>query len=123
MIHLTSDEMMRPCPPWCTGDHSGQEDWKGDRFHSSAPVELDLTDTTSGIRFGAELVQYPMATRPGRRRVYVSLCLEDRGRELDAPDVLTFADGLEEYAGQLRELAVRLVEAQRADLAARGDRT
>lgn len=123
MIHLTSDEMMRPCPPWCAGDHSGQEDWKGDRFHSSAPVELDLTDTPVCVRFQADLTQYPMATRPGRRRVYVSLVLEDWSRELDVPDVLAFADGLEEYAGRLRELATRLVEAQRADVAARADRT
>jgi hypothetical protein len=117
------DDPLLPCPPWCTGDHSGQESWKGDRYHESAPVTLDLTDTPVCIRMRADLTQYPMATRVRRRRVYVSLCLEDWSRELDVPDVHTLADGLVEYSGRLRELAARLAEAQRADFAARSDRT
>jgi hypothetical protein len=117
------DDPLLPCPPWCCGDHSGQEDWKGDRFHVSEPVVLDLTDTPACVKFSADLYQYPMATRPTRRQVRVSLCLEDWSRGLDVPDVLAFADSLVDYARQLRELAVRLAEAQRADLAARSDRT
>ncbi len=117
-----TDHLGRPCPRWCTGDHSGQEDWKGDQFHVSAPVELDLTDSV-GVRIAIDMYQYPLATRHTRRRVYASLVTEHGGDGLNPPDVLTLADGLVAYAEQLRQFAADLVQAQAEDHTARSDRT
>ena len=117
-----ADHLGRPCPRWCTVYHSGQEGWKGDQFHVSAPVELDLTDSV-GVRIAIDMYQYPLATRHTRRQVYASLVTEHGGDELTAPDVLTLADGLVVYAEQLRRFAADLVQAQAEDHAARSDRT
>lgn len=112
-----------PCPPWCTGDHSGQEEWKGDRFHESAPVELDLSRQPTGLYIEATLTQYPMSTRHQRRAVYAHMSVSEDSHGMQPEDLDTLADGLVAYAGQLRALAARLAEAQAADLAARSDRT
>ena len=93
-----------PCPSWCHGDHAGQEDWPGDRFHESKPVRLDLRGPVD-VEAECVISQYPLSPCPDHRSVY-GWCHIMATATMKLPsDMVAFADMLTGYADRLREFA------------------
>ena len=112
-------DLLTDCPAWCTGrPHNHGSANPGDQDHTSGPVELDVVtaEGRSELYTLAELVWYPLSDTPEKRLVYVSMRWEGGGRPLTQPNLVAVADGIADYAEQLRQLAGRLT-AGRAGIA------
>jgi hypothetical protein len=106
-------DLLADCPDWCTGrPHNHGSAYPGDQGHTSEPVELNIVtaEGRSELYALAELVWYPLSDTPEKRLIYVSMHWEDGSRCLAPPDLVAVADGLADYAEQLRELADRLTQ-------------
>lgn len=94
------------CPPWCTVDHAEDVDL-ADLSHQSDFIDLEasVVDKPDGMQMFARLGLDPTSKRAYRRQPFLVL---DGGQEaddlsLDAAD--EFADNLEAFADQIRQLA------------------
>lgn len=111
----TEPDPLLPCPPWCTGIHPSKEPHLGDRFHESKPVVLEVRTGLAEVECETSIVQYPLRSRPEKRRVYADAHMMAAVTMHRPCDVMAFADMLTGYAARLQEVADELVIAQAQD--------
>jgi hypothetical protein len=122
MTGAEGDPPPPPCPSWCTGRHD-QTPWHGVPFHESPPMVPDVLTGLVKVQCVTAMTQYPKDPDPASRHVFAWSHVSASVRMRQPSDVHAFADMLVGYAGRLREVAEELATAQRADLAARSERT
>ncbi len=113
----TEPDPLLPCPAWSTGIHPSKEPYLGDRFHESRPVALEVRTGLVEVECETSIVQYPLRSRPEKRRVYADAHMMAAVTMHRPCDVMAFADMLTGYASRLRELADELVIAPQQDRA------
>jgi hypothetical protein len=118
-------DFLGPCPDWCKGrPHlENTSEFPQDQSHDSEPVgfQVDVAAGPAEVCAFAQIVWQPYAERPERREVYVSMHWECESRRLGPADILKVADGIEAYAGRLRELAAQLADIRAGELPDHGE--
>jgi hypothetical protein len=102
-----NDDLLLPCPPWCTGTRGDGEPW-----HESRPVALDVLTGPVKVQEVAAMTQYPAHADPGKRNIFVWSHMAAEATMNQPSDVIALADMLTGHAARPREVADDLVIAQ-----------
>ena len=120
-------DLLGPCPAWCAGRPHLENisEYPCDQAHESAREEfdVDVTDGRTELSADAQIVWQPYSELPGGRVPCVYLHWQDETRALSPDDVLAVADGIETWAGRLREIAEQLRGILAGELPEQGDLT
>lgn len=118
-------DLLGPCPPWCAGrPHlENTSEYPCDQAHESAREEFDIAvpDGRTELSADAQITWQPYSELPGGRVPCVYLHWQDETRALSPDDVLAVADGIETWAGRLREIAEQLRGILAGELPEQGD--
>ncbi|MFB7605256.1 DUF6907 domain-containing protein [Streptomyces gardneri] len=98
------------CPSWCTNDHStdralsAEDLWHGSEYEDLMAPVIDRADTTDVVLF-ARLGLDPGSQNPLRRSPFIVVADSSDATNMTPDGADVFADNLEAFAAQIRQLA------------------